>query len=106
MTKYSAAHSAPGKSQPRTSTAMMDMRLVSSTTVMTLTSELSLRRATKSFVSAGSGMLTGTPSWKKYIEENELETDFVPGDAFSKSMQETTAQLREQFKNAGIKVYR
>ena len=50
--------------------------------------------------------LTGTPSWKKYIEENELETDFVPGDAFSKSMQETTAQLREQFKNAGIKVYR
>ena len=50
--------------------------------------------------------LTHTASWKKYIEENELETEFVPGDAFRKSMKETTDQLRQQFQNAGVKVYR
>ena len=50
--------------------------------------------------------LTMTASWKKYVEDNELETAFVPGDAFSKSMKETTAALREQFQKAGVKVYR
>ncbi len=50
--------------------------------------------------------LTHTPSWKKYVEDNELETAFVPGDAFRKSMQETSAALREQFLKAGVKVYR
>jgi putative tricarboxylic transport membrane protein len=50
--------------------------------------------------------LTQTPSWKKYLEENELEPAFVSGDAFLKSMKETTGELREQFQKAGVKVYR
>lgn len=50
--------------------------------------------------------LTQTPSWKKYIEENELQTAFVAGDAFGQSMKETSGQLREQFQKAGVKVYR
>jgi putative tricarboxylic transport membrane protein len=43
-------------------------------------------------------------SWKKYVEENELEDAFVPGDAFRKSMEQTSKDLREQFVKAGIKV--
>lgn len=50
--------------------------------------------------------LTHTASWKKYVEQNELEPAFVPGEAFGKSLAETSAQLREQFVKAGIKVAR
>ena len=50
--------------------------------------------------------LTHTASWKKYLEENELEPAFVPGDAFLKSMKETSGELREQYQKAGVKVYR
>jgi len=50
--------------------------------------------------------LRQTASWKKYVEQNELEDAFVPGDAFRKSMQETSRELREQFVKAGIKVAR
>jgi tripartite-type tricarboxylate transporter receptor subunit TctC len=50
--------------------------------------------------------LTHTASWKKYLEDNELEAAFVPGPAFRKSMEETSAGLREQFLKSGIKVVR
>jgi putative tricarboxylic transport membrane protein len=50
--------------------------------------------------------LTHTKSWQKYLDENELEPAFVSGDAFMKSMKETSAELREQFQKAGVKVRR
>lgn len=50
--------------------------------------------------------LTHTASWKKYLEDNELEAAFVPGPAFRKSMEQTSAGLREQFLKSGIKVVR
>ena len=36
----------------------------------------------------------------------DADTRSVRGDAFRKSMKETTDQLRQQFQNAGVKVYR
>jgi glutathione S-transferase len=53
-----AAQATPGSTQSLRSTAAIVMRLVSSTTVMTLTSDVSFRSATKSFVSAGSAFLS------------------------------------------------
>jgi putative tricarboxylic transport membrane protein len=47
-----------------------------------------------------------TASWKKYVEQNELEDAFVPGEEFGKSMKETARELKEQFVKAGIKVVR
>jgi len=47
-----------------------------------------------------------TASWKKYVEQNELEDDFIAGDAFRKSMEETSRELKDQFVKAGIKVVR
>jgi len=47
-----------------------------------------------------------TASWKKYVEQNELEDAFLPGQEFEKSMQETSRELKEQFVKAGIKVVR
>lgn len=47
-----------------------------------------------------------TASWRKYVEQNELEDDFIAGDAFRKSMEETSRELKDQFVKAGIKVVR
>jgi putative tricarboxylic transport membrane protein len=50
--------------------------------------------------------LRATPSWKKYIHDNQLEESFLPGDEMKKSIAEIERQLREQFTQAGIKVVR
>ena len=50
--------------------------------------------------------LTGTPSWKKYVLDNQLEESFLPGPELRKSMVEIEKQLREQYQQAGVKVVR
>ncbi|HZZ92857.1 MAG TPA: tripartite tricarboxylate transporter substrate binding protein [Usitatibacter sp.] len=50
--------------------------------------------------------LRQTASWKKYIHDNQLEDDFVPGARFGQVIDDTQKQLREQFIQAGIKVAR
>jgi putative tricarboxylic transport membrane protein len=50
--------------------------------------------------------LTRTASWKKYLEQNELEPAFIPGEEFRKSMEETSRGMRDEFVKAGIKVVR
>jgi putative tricarboxylic transport membrane protein len=50
--------------------------------------------------------LRQTASWKKYLHDNQLEDDFLPGPEFAKAIDATQNQLREQFKEAGIKVVR
>jgi putative tricarboxylic transport membrane protein len=50
--------------------------------------------------------LRDTPSWKKYILDNQLEDAFLPGADLRKSMVEIERQLREQFVQAGVKVVR
>jgi putative tricarboxylic transport membrane protein len=50
--------------------------------------------------------LRETPSWKKYILDNQLEDAFLPGADLRKSMVEIERQLREQFVQAGVKVVR
>ena len=50
--------------------------------------------------------LVQTASWKKYLTDNQLEDDFLPGPEFAKAIDATQNQLREQFKEAGIKVVR
>jgi putative tricarboxylic transport membrane protein len=50
--------------------------------------------------------LMQTASWKKYVQDNQLEEHFVPGPAFGEAMKKVDKQLREQFIEAGIKVVR
>jgi tripartite-type tricarboxylate transporter receptor subunit TctC len=50
--------------------------------------------------------LIKTASWKKYVQENELEESFLPGEQFGKAMQATTQELRDQYVKAGVKVVR
>jgi putative tricarboxylic transport membrane protein len=50
--------------------------------------------------------LRETPSWKKYIHDNQQEDSFLPGKDLAKSMMEIEKQLREQFVLAGVKVVR
>ena len=50
--------------------------------------------------------LVKTASWKKYVQENELEESFLPGAQFAKSMEATTKELRDQYVKAGVKVVR
>jgi putative tricarboxylic transport membrane protein len=50
--------------------------------------------------------LRETPSWKKYILDNQLEDRFLPASELRKSMVEIEKQLREQFVLAGVKVVR
>jgi putative tricarboxylic transport membrane protein len=50
--------------------------------------------------------LRETPSWKKYVQDNQLEESFLPGEGLRKSIVEIEKQLREQFIQAGIKVVR
>jgi putative tricarboxylic transport membrane protein len=47
-----------------------------------------------------------TPSWRKYLEENQVEDGFQKGAALTRSAEEFIAQRREIFKEAGIQTYR
>lgn len=50
--------------------------------------------------------LTQTGSWKRYIDDNQLEDGFQTGAELMKSSQEFIDQRREIYRQAGIKVYR
>ncbi len=50
--------------------------------------------------------LRETPSWKKYILDNQLEDHYLPGEKFRASINDISKQLREQFVQAGVKVVR
>jgi putative tricarboxylic transport membrane protein len=50
--------------------------------------------------------LKDTPSWKKYIADNQLEERYTSGAELKKSMADIEKQLREAYTEAGIKVVR
>ena len=50
--------------------------------------------------------LRKTASWKKYIQDNQLEESFLAGTELKKSIVEIEKQLREQYQLAGIKTVR
>ena len=50
--------------------------------------------------------LRATPSWKKYLADNQLEDAFLGSAELRKSIVETEKQLREQYQLAGIKTVR
>ena len=50
--------------------------------------------------------LRETPSWKKYMHDNQLEDSFLPGAGLRASIVEIEKQLRDQFQQAGIKMVR
>ncbi len=47
-----------------------------------------------------------TPSWRKYLHDNQLEDAFLHAADLRKSIVETEKQLREQYQLAGIKTVR
>ncbi len=50
--------------------------------------------------------LVRTPSWRKYIEDNQFEDSFYVGRDFAKSVDTTTQQLRTILPEAGLKLVR
>ena len=50
--------------------------------------------------------LRQTPSWKKYVLDNQLEESFLPGAGLSKSITDIEKELRDVFLQAGIKTVR
>ena len=50
--------------------------------------------------------LTQTASWRKYLDDNQFEDGFRAGAEFTKSLDETTKQLRSLLQESGIKVVR
>ncbi len=50
--------------------------------------------------------LRETASWKKYIEDNQLEESFRPGAELREVIRDIESQLREQYVQAGVKVVR
>ncbi|MBC8022291.1 MAG: tripartite tricarboxylate transporter substrate binding protein [Burkholderiales bacterium] len=50
--------------------------------------------------------LRRTESWKKYIQDNQLEESFAPGADLKKIMADIEAQLKEAYTQAGIKTVR
>lgn len=50
--------------------------------------------------------LVQTPRWKKYLEENQIVDDFVPGAALGKFWAEQTDLMRSVLPEAGVKVVR
>ena len=50
--------------------------------------------------------LRATPSWKKYVEDNQLEDNFTSSADLSKMIKQIEDELRTQYQAAGIKVVR
>jgi putative tricarboxylic transport membrane protein len=50
--------------------------------------------------------LTASPSWKKYLADNQLESNFMGSAEFGKSIEAIDKDLREQFVAAGMKLVR
>ncbi len=47
-----------------------------------------------------------TPSWKKYVEDNQLEDSYANGPDLAKAIGQIEKELRTQFQLAGMKVVR
>lgn len=47
-----------------------------------------------------------TATWRKYVEDNQLEEGFITGPALAKSIVEIENDLRTEYQQAGIKVAR
>ena len=47
-----------------------------------------------------------TPTWRKYLEENQVDDAFQKGANLARSADEFIAQRRGIFKEAGIQTYR
>jgi len=52
------------------------------------------------------GRLVKTPRWKKYVEENQQESYFLPSRELAKFLDEQTKLLRVVLKEAGVKTVR
>jgi putative tricarboxylic transport membrane protein len=50
--------------------------------------------------------LRATPSWKKYVEDNQFEEHFTASGALTKMIKQIEDELRTQYQAAGIKVVR
>jgi putative tricarboxylic transport membrane protein len=50
--------------------------------------------------------LTKTPSWKKYVDENQVESAYLNGKQLAAALNQLTEQLRSTLKEAGVKVVR
>jgi putative tricarboxylic transport membrane protein len=47
----------------------------------------------------------GTPAWKKYLVDNQFEDGYQSGADLSKFYEEYSKQMREIFRDAGVKVF-
>ena len=50
--------------------------------------------------------LRETASWKKYVQDNQLEEHFQPGDEMRKAVADIQQQLKDAYQMAGIKTVR
>jgi putative tricarboxylic transport membrane protein len=50
--------------------------------------------------------LTQTAVWRKYLEDNQFEDGFETGPEFTKTLEETTRQVRQLLQEGGIKLVR
>jgi len=50
--------------------------------------------------------LTRSASWKKYVEENQVEDVFLKGGGLRVFLDEQTALMRKVLQQAGVKVAR
>jgi putative tricarboxylic transport membrane protein len=50
--------------------------------------------------------LVRTPSWRKYLEDNQFDDGFRTGAEFTRTLDDTSRQLRALLQDAGIKVVR
>lgn len=52
------------------------------------------------------GKLRKTASWRKYVEDNQLEESFLQGAELGKSIEKIETDMRTQFEQAGVKLVR
>jgi putative tricarboxylic transport membrane protein len=50
--------------------------------------------------------LRQTPSWKKYVEDNQMEDGYANGADLAKSIEQIEKEMRTQFQLAGVKMVR
>lgn len=50
--------------------------------------------------------LRQTPSWKKYVEDNQMEDGYTNGADLAKSIEQIEKEMRTQFQLAGVKMVR
>jgi putative tricarboxylic transport membrane protein len=52
------------------------------------------------------GRFVKTPTWKKYLTDNQFEDAYLAGNELHKFLDELTVQMRDVLKDAGVKVVR